>query len=37
MPDNSIDAWLNEIGLDQLQALFAEQQIEVEAMPELSE
>ena len=37
MVHNSIVAWLNEIGLEQLQALFAEQQIALEDLPELSE
>ena len=37
MPHSSIVAWLDGIGLGQLHALFAEQQIALEDLPELSE
>ena len=37
MPHNSIVAWLDGIGLGQFQAVFAEQQIAFEDLPDLSE
>ena len=37
MPHDSIAEWLSDIGLDQFQAMFAEQRIELEDLPELNE
>jgi hypothetical protein len=37
MPHDSITAWLQEIGLEQFAGLFAEQQIELDDLPDLSE
>jgi hypothetical protein len=37
VPQTSIGGWLQDIGLGQFARLFAEQQIEAEDLPELSE
>jgi class 3 adenylate cyclase len=37
MPHDKITAWLQEIGLEQFAGLFAEQQIELDDLPDLSE